>query len=147
MTIATDRRMTLEEYLNYDDGTDTRYELENGILVDMSGENPLNPFIAMFLLGYLLQEMKVPLTLLVIGHQIEVRSSYATARQPDLIVHTAESRTAILSGEKVLGLTSPSPMPYLVGETMNISPVSTPIVVFLKCGLLTPTDHGSKSEL
>ena len=39
MTIATDgrpttvqQRMTLEEYLDYDDGTDTRYELEDGVL-------------------------------------------------------------------------------------------------------------------
>jgi Uma2 family endonuclease len=102
--------MTLDQYLNYDDGTDTRYELEDGFLIDMSGENPLNPCIAIFVLGYLLQEMGVPLMLLAIGHQIEVRSSYATARQPDLIIHTVDSRTAILSGEKVLRLGSPSPL-------------------------------------
>ncbi len=37
MTVATDRkRMTLEEYLSYDDGTNTRYELVDGILVEMS---------------------------------------------------------------------------------------------------------------
>jgi hypothetical protein len=30
MTVATQRRMSLEEYLNYDDGTDTRYELVDG---------------------------------------------------------------------------------------------------------------------
>ena len=97
MTIATDgrptivqQRMTLEEYLDHDDGTDTRYELEDGVLVEMSGENPLNPCIAMFVLGYLLQEIGIPLRLLVIGHQVEVRSTYATCRQPDLIVHTPE---------------------------------------------------------
>lgn len=28
MTTTTNRTMTLEEYLNYDDGTDTRYEVE-----------------------------------------------------------------------------------------------------------------------
>lgn len=32
MTSTIPRRMTLEEYLNYDDGTETRYELVNGIL-------------------------------------------------------------------------------------------------------------------
>lgn len=118
MTVATDglrttaplRRMTLEEYLDYDDGTDRRYELEDGILVDMSGENPLNPCIAIFILGYLLQQMAVPLMLLAIGHQIEVRSTHATARQPDLIVHTIESDAAILSGGKILPLGSPSPL-------------------------------------
>lgn len=34
MTIAS-QKMTLEEYLNYDDGTDTRYELVNGELIAM----------------------------------------------------------------------------------------------------------------
>jgi Uma2 family endonuclease len=32
MTIAT-QRLTLEEYLAYDDGSDTRYELVNGELL------------------------------------------------------------------------------------------------------------------
>jgi Uma2 family endonuclease len=36
MTVATDRRISLEEYLTYDDGTDTRYELVDGELVRMS---------------------------------------------------------------------------------------------------------------
>ena len=117
MTIATDgrattvqQRMNLEEYLDYDDGTDTRYELEDGALVDISGENPLNPCIAIFLLGYLLQEIGIPLRLLVIGHQIEVRSTHATCRQPDLIVHTPESYAAILSGVRVLNLGTPAPL-------------------------------------
>jgi Uma2 family endonuclease len=33
----TNRRMTLEEYLSYDDGTSTRYELV-GVLVEMGAE-------------------------------------------------------------------------------------------------------------
>jgi Uma2 family endonuclease len=36
MTVATQRRMSLEEYLIYDDGADTRYELVDGVLVEMS---------------------------------------------------------------------------------------------------------------
>ncbi len=36
MTVATDRRMTLQEYLSHDDGTNTRYELVDGVLVEMS---------------------------------------------------------------------------------------------------------------
>jgi Uma2 family endonuclease len=36
MTVATQRRMSLEEYLSYDDGTNTRYELVDGVLVEMS---------------------------------------------------------------------------------------------------------------
>ena len=66
--------------------------------------------IAIFLLGYLLQEIGIPLRLLVIGHQVEVRSTYATCRQPDLVVHTPESDAAILSGIRVLNLGTPAPL-------------------------------------
>jgi Uma2 family endonuclease len=43
------KRMSLEEYLAYDDGTDTRYELVDGVLVEMGNESKLNVQIAMFL--------------------------------------------------------------------------------------------------
>ncbi len=59
MTVATDdlryirdqRRMTLKEYLTYDDGTDTQYELEDGILVPMGTESTGNTSIGMFLVS------------------------------------------------------------------------------------------------
>ncbi|MCG8361995.1 MAG: Uma2 family endonuclease, partial [Pseudanabaenales cyanobacterium] len=35
MAIAT-QRLTLDDYLNYDDGSDTTYELVNGELVPMT---------------------------------------------------------------------------------------------------------------
>lgn len=35
MAIATQKKMTLEEYLAYTDGTDHRYELVDGVLVEM----------------------------------------------------------------------------------------------------------------
>ncbi|GAX44784.1 hypothetical protein NIES4075_58030 [Tolypothrix sp. NIES-4075] len=35
-TPAVTKRLTLEEYLAYDDGTDTRYELVDGELIPMS---------------------------------------------------------------------------------------------------------------
>jgi Uma2 family endonuclease len=109
MTVATDRRMTLSEYLDYDDGTDIRYELEDGVLVEMGAETPLNPRIAMMLV-FLFNDLGMTRKLLAIGHQIEVRSRYATARQPDLVVHTVESDRALSGNEKVLRLGSPSPL-------------------------------------
>jgi Uma2 family endonuclease len=109
MTVATDRRMTLEEYLHHERPSDRRYELEDGVVIEMGSESPLNPSIAMFLVSYFLQTLGVPFQFLAIGHQIEVRSRYATARQPDLIIHTEASDAAIFSGEKILRLTSPSP--------------------------------------
>jgi Uma2 family endonuclease len=73
MTIATERRMSLEEFLEYDDGTDTRYELEDGVLVDMGAENPPNATIAIFLLAQFLQ-LGIPYYRLATGHQVEVSS-------------------------------------------------------------------------
>ena len=108
-TIAVQRRMSLAEYLDYDDGTDRWYELEDGLLIDMSGENPLNCRIAVMLL-FLFHDLGMARRLLAIGHQVEVRSSYATCRQPDLMIHTVESDAALRGDDKVLYLGSPSPL-------------------------------------
>ena len=108
-TIAVQRRMSLAEYLDYDDGSDRWYELEDGLLIDMSGENPLNCRIAVMLL-FLFHDLGIARQLLSIGHQVEVRSSYATCRQPDFMIHTVESDAALRGGDKVLYLGLPSPL-------------------------------------
>jgi Uma2 family endonuclease len=118
MTVATERKMSLEEYLTYDDGTDARYELVDGVLVEMGAENPLNPIIAVFLM-FLFADLGIPRENLVIGHQVGVSSSKATARQPDLIVHTNESRAAILDDGKILRAGRSTPM--LVVEVVSNS--------------------------
>ncbi|MEP0918908.1 Uma2 family endonuclease [Leptolyngbya sp. DQ-M1] len=118
MTQAKRRFGTFEEYLNYDDGTDTRYELVNGELVAMAPENPLNVVIASFLFARFL-EMGIPSYRLAIGHQIATRSTKVTARQPDLIVHTEESAAAILAGGNVLRPEMPPPL--LVVEVVSSS--------------------------
>ena len=118
MTVATDQRMTLKDYLAYDDGTDIRYELEDGVLVEMGAENPLNPQIASFLLSVFFQ-MGVPIYRLVIGHQLGVSATRATARQPDLIVHSDESDQAIMTDGKLLQFSAPPPM--LVVEVVSSS--------------------------
>jgi Uma2 family endonuclease len=118
MTLATDRRMSLEEYLEYDDGTDTRYELEDGVLVEMGSENTLNPVIAGFLFAIFLG-MGIPSYRVVIGHQVAVRSTWAKARQPDLLVHTEASAQAALRDGKILRIDMPAPM--LVVEVVSNS--------------------------
>jgi Uma2 family endonuclease len=50
MTQAKPRFRTIEEFLNYDDGTDTRYELVRGELVEMPNESTLNTQMAVFLI-------------------------------------------------------------------------------------------------
>ena len=118
MTVATGQRMTLKDYLTYDDGTETRYELEDGVLIEMGAENPLNPQIASFLLSVFFQ-LGVPIYRLVIGHQIGVSSTRATARQPDLMVHSEASDAAIMHDGKLLQFSAPPPM--LVVEIVSSS--------------------------
>ena len=112
MTVTTHKStasaMTLAEYLRYDDGTDSRYELVDGILIEMPAENPINKTIATFLLICFYQ-LGVSYSCLAIGHQIEVISEKATARDPDLTVHSEASAAAILQDGKLLRLGQPNP--------------------------------------
>lgn len=126
MTIASDpakinrpaQGMTLEEYLNYDDGTDTRYELVDGVLVEMPTENPINNTIALFLVSCFLK-LGIPYYCLATRHQIQVSSEKATAREPDLILHSEKSAAAILKDGKLLRLGQPAPR--LVIEVVSSS--------------------------
>jgi Uma2 family endonuclease len=118
MTVATQRRMSLEEYLTYDDGTDTRYELVDGMLVEMGTEAPLNSAIALFLV-FVFADLGTARKNLAIGHQMEVESIEASARQPDLIVHTPESDAAIMDDGKLLR--DGEPVPMLVVEVVSNS--------------------------
>ncbi|MBT9314663.1 Uma2 family endonuclease [Leptothoe spongobia] len=118
MTIATNKTLTLEEYLTYDDGTGARYELVNGVLVEMPTESPINKTIVMFLVSYFLR-LGIPYYRLAVGHQLEVTSEQASAREPDLVVHSEESAAAILRDGKLLRLGMP--VPDLVVEVVSSS--------------------------
>jgi len=116
MTIAT-KPMTLEEYLNYDDGTDTCYELVDGELIAMPTESDLNDRIASFLFAYFLQ-LGIPYYCLSMKAQIAVSGSRVTARQPDLMVLSEEAATA-LNGSKQRLITHDMPPPLLVVEVVS----------------------------
>jgi Uma2 family endonuclease len=119
MVLAVDRRLSLEDYLSYDDGTDTRYELVNGVLVAMGAESTANNWIAAFLYAAFLKS-GLSYNRVAMKQKIEVQSSYVSAREPDLIVHSEES-TQALSGrlEACLRLTDPNPL--LVIEVVSSS--------------------------
>ncbi|OUC16054.1 MAG: hypothetical protein B0A82_03480 [Alkalinema sp. CACIAM 70d] len=117
MAIATQKRLTLEEYLTYDDGTETRYELVDGVLVEMGTESTINTRIAVFLIQiFLLLGLEV--ALLGIKQKIQVNSPYASARDPDLIVHSEASARAI-EGRKESCLFLGDPNPLLVVEVVS----------------------------
>jgi len=109
--------MTLDDYLAYDDGTDTRYELVNGELVEMPAESDLNRRIAIFLVAYFLQ-LGIPYYCLSIGTQIAVSGARATARQPDLVVLSEEAAIALQEFTKGL-ITYDMPPPRLVVEVVS----------------------------
>ncbi len=116
MTQAKPRFKTIEEYLNYDDGTDTRYELVDGVLVEMGSENRLNEKIALWLLNQFLQV--VPINLIARGTQIAVQSKTVTARNPDLMILT-EELDQVLSRQSQSFITFDMPAPALVVEVVS----------------------------
>ncbi|MCG8368551.1 MAG: Uma2 family endonuclease [Pseudanabaenales cyanobacterium] len=118
MVISTQKHMTLEEYLTYDDGTDTRYELRDGVLVAMGAESDANVSIAMFLISIFLKV--VPYSLLRRGTEIAVPGAKAETRYPDLVVLT-EACKAALSGQKRSLITFDMPTPALVVEIVSNS--------------------------
>ena len=116
MTQAKPRFRTIEEYLDYDDGTDTRYELVNGELVEMGAEKRLNEKIALWLLSQLLQF--VPIDLIARGTQISVRGKTTSARNPDLMILTEELDQALSQQSQSL-ITFDMPAPALVVEVVS----------------------------
>ena len=114
---TTTQRLTFEEYLAYDDGTDTRYELVNGVLVAMGAESPLNLDIAFFL-GVFFSQMGVPMRRIGIKNLIAVDSAKVTAREPDLTIHSEASKRAI-NQEKQAFLQPDMPVPLLVVEVVS----------------------------
>ena len=131
MTVATNdirsikdqRRMTLKEYLTYDDGTDTQYELEDGVLVPMGTESTGNTSIGMFLISIFLG-LGIHYYRLATKHRIEVRGGYANARYPDFMVHSEESFAAI-DGRKEACVELTDPPPMLVIEVVSPGAEST----------------------
>ena len=117
MTVATTRPLTLEEYLDYDDGTDTRYELVDGRLIALSTESDINERIASFLYAYFLQ-IGIPYFRLSMKAQVAVSGRLANARQPDLMVLSDASASA-LEGARQRLITHDMPPPSLVVEVVS----------------------------
>lgn len=117
MIIAPTIPMTLEEYLSYDDGTDQRYELIDGVLVEMGAECKINVQIANFLFAYFLQ-LGIPHYLLTSKTEIAVASHAAKTRYPDLMVMT-EALEAAMDGAARAIVLPEMPAPRLVVEVVS----------------------------
>lgn len=113
---SASKLMTMEEYLAYEDGTDTRYELVDGKLVEMPTESFENSNIAKFLLFELAKYM--PLVLIAYNTEVEVSGRRATCRIPNLLLHTEESAAALVGTPRNL-ITKDMPPPALVIEIVS----------------------------
>jgi Uma2 family endonuclease len=116
MTIAT-QKMTLEEFLAYDDGTDNLYELENGELISMPSESEINRRIAIFLLIYLSQ-LGIPSYRLTMKTEVAVSGSRVSVRVPDLLLLSEELATELEGATRSIVMMDMSP-PLLVVEVVS----------------------------
>jgi Uma2 family endonuclease len=127
MTIATTKKITLAEYLTYDDGTDTRYELVDGELARISlgtGEHAdiseflndeFNAEIKRLGLNWVAKDMKI-------GIQSPRGTRWETARIPDVLVLPLEQWNSLKKRESLIPLNEPPPL--LVVEVVSPSTVS-----------------------
>lgn len=100
--------MSLQDYLRYDDGTDTPHTLVNGEIVAVPAASDLNNVIALYVLSILLQV--VPVQRLRRGTELVVSGSRATTRIPDLMVIGEDLETVLAgSSRSIILLDMPSP--------------------------------------
>ena len=109
--------ISLEDYFNYEDETENRYELENGELLTMPPESDLNLRIASFLFAYFAIQV-IPSYRLRIGTEIVVTGSKATVRLPGLMVLSEELVIALQSASRST-IIMDMPPPQLVIEVVS----------------------------
>jgi Uma2 family endonuclease len=116
MIVAT-KPMSLEEYLNYDDGTDDIYELVNGKLVLMPPESFQNQQIEISLLVYF---VKLGISPQLLRNQIfiAVTGGRATARVPDLTVLSEDLAVQLRETNRSI-IMGDMPPPILVVEVVS----------------------------
>lgn len=109
--------MKIEEFLAYDDATDTRYELVDGKLVEMPTESPENCKLAKLLMLELAKHISIVLINLK-DIEIVVSGRRAKVRLPDLTVLSEEGYTA-LTGQRRNTITYEMPPPAIVIEVVS----------------------------
>jgi Uma2 family endonuclease len=113
----TIKKLTFEEYLDYDDGTDTRYELVDGELTEMPPESPSNCLYSRFLFARFLQLFSFSRVCMK-DTEIEVTGKRAKTRFPDVMI-LSEELEAALKGKTRSTITREMPPPDLVVEIVS----------------------------
>jgi len=114
---TTEKIMSLQEFLNYAQDTDTGYELEDGRLLLMPTESEINRRIACFLFAYFLQ-LGVSFSRLTMKTELVVMGSRTTVRVPDLMVLT-ETLAQVMEGASRSLITIDMPPPEMVVEVVS----------------------------
>ncbi|HBE20134.1 MAG TPA: Uma2 family endonuclease [Cyanobacteria bacterium UBA11149] len=127
MIVAT-KKLTFEEYLNYSDETDTRYELVNGELIPMSLGTGKHGGIIRFLerkFEAIINELGhpwIPLATLV-GIRSPRGGRWDTSRIPDVTVLPIQQWESLANREAIIECNEPSPI--LVVEVVSESTKTT----------------------
>ncbi|NES24592.1 MAG: Uma2 family endonuclease [Symploca sp. SIO3E6] len=115
--VVTSAKMTLAEFLNYNDGTDTLYELDNGELIPMPAESEINRRIAMFLL-ISFSQLGIPSHQLTMKTELAVSGARVSVRVPDLMVLSEELALALEGASRSIVLMD-MPPPLLAIEVVS----------------------------
>jgi Uma2 family endonuclease len=123
MTITT-QKLTFEEYLTYEDGTDTRYELVDGELIPMSLGTGKHGGITEFLNDRFRDQIKqkvLPWTSkqMTVGVRSPRGRSWDTSRIPDVTVLPLAQWDAMADREAIINFNEPPPL--LVVEVVSPS--------------------------
>lgn len=122
MTLTT-KRLTFEEYVNYNDGTDIRYELVDGVLVPMSLGTGKHGNIIRFVTKCFDAEAASENVLIALPGLVGVRSPrgtrWDTVRIPDVTVMPLAQWEELENREAVINLNEPPPL--LVVEVVSES--------------------------
>ena len=124
MTQAKPRFRNFEDYLDYDDGSDRRYELVDGEIVELPPESPENDFLALNLRDLLITLVRRQL-IRVHTCEIEVpilKPREPANRYPDLVILRAEHLD--LMGRR-LTIKLDMPPPTLIVEVVSPGTEST----------------------
>ncbi len=123
MTVTT-KKLTLEEYFSYEDGTDTRYELVDGELVAMSLGTARHGLIVNFLTDQFksaIAQTRQPWLAIhsVLGVQSPSRRAWQTSRIPDISIVPLAQMEAMDNREAVITINETPPL--LVVEVVSPS--------------------------
>ncbi len=113
--VQTSKKMTLEEFLEYDDDTEFMYEFVDGEPILMTAESEINRRIGSFLLAYFFQ-LGIPFYRL--SMKTEIITTGSRMRIPDLVVFSEELAKAMEGAKRSL-IVADMPAPSLVVEVVS----------------------------